>query len=111
MTESNSWSRSDLTSKTQIIILTEPWIGQKGTAHLPDWACILPANVEEARVSLCCTVLPEICPTPLTHKTLVSTDEKGCHITVSQLNNISPCYPSLSMFYSSFWIISIKQAS
>jgi endonuclease/exonuclease/phosphatase family metal-dependent hydrolase len=46
-------------SKTDIVIITEPWMGtirqetlEKGTVHHPEWTCFMPRPLHSAKVSL-----------------------------------------------------------
>jgi ribonuclease HI len=68
-------AHADPSSNTNIIILTEPWIGtirtetgEKGTAHHPSWTCILPTNTEKAKVSLYYRKSAPFRVTPLAHE-------------------------------------------
>jgi hypothetical protein len=65
---------SDPENNTNIIIITEPWIGvvraetrEKGTVHHPDWRCIAPKNVAEADVIVYYKKTAPFRVTPLSH--------------------------------------------
>jgi ribonuclease HI len=62
-------------SKTNIVIITEPWIGtvraetqEKGTVNHPDWRCITPNNIAKADVAVYYRKAAPFRITPLSHK-------------------------------------------
>jgi hypothetical protein len=65
---------ADANSKTNLIIITEPWIGtiraetqEKGTVSHRDWHCIAPQNIETANVTIYYRKNSPFRAIPLTH--------------------------------------------
>ena len=66
-------------SKTDIIIITEPWIGtvraetqEKGTVHHLDWQCIPPQNIQRADVTIYIRKTSPLRVHPLTHSEIAN---------------------------------------
>src|ERR1700731_603230 len=64
-------------SKTDIIIITEPWIStiraqtqEKGTVNHPDWRCVAPNDIQGADVIIYYRKNSNIRVTPLPHRAL-----------------------------------------
>jgi ribonuclease HI len=81
-------------SKTDIIIITEPWIGtvhaetqEKGTVRHPDWHCITPASLQEMGVALYHRKGAPFRIIPLVHETFA----KSCilPVRITMANNFS----------------------
>jgi hypothetical protein len=76
------------TSNTNIIIITEPWIGtvradtqEKGTVRHPDWQCIVPMPVSQAGVALYYRKSAQFRVNPLLHEPF-----KHNHIITARLS-------------------------
>jgi ribonuclease HI len=66
---------ADPASRTDIVVITEPWIGtvraetrEKGTVNHPDWRCITPTNIAKADVAIYYRKSAPFRITPLSHE-------------------------------------------
>jgi ribonuclease HI len=102
------------TSNTDIIIITEPWIGvvrsdtqEKGTNSHYDWKCIVPANIKEARVAIYVRKSANIKVIPLLHEPYKRNDILTARISLTENESflLYAVYNSPSDFSASNFLI------